>query len=142
MTFEILPKWKIRRLEWCVAIMTLGFGIFLNAGATSMSGPAYDQLLRWMPESRWGDAFLLTGAAHFTALVINGHAPWTPFVRFGTSCLNLLIFVLFSYGFWKVTPWSTAVFIYGSLGFLTSMCVEGSVKDCFRLMMKVEDAPH
>lgn len=140
MTFELLPKWRLRRLEWCVAIFTAGYGMFLGAAPASMDSPAYAYLLKWMLEARWGDIFLVVGLSCFCALVINGHAPWTPFVRFITSCLNLLLYLLFAYGFHQVDPWSTAVYVYSGWAVLAGLCVESSVKDCLRLILKVPDA--
>lgn len=120
---------KDRRLEWWLAAMTFGFGIWLADGAYSMDSAAYNILRTWMVESDWAILFVVTGAMHLIALGINGRAWWTPFVRVFVTAGNSLVYISFAAGFWSIDSQSTAVWIYSSLCVAALICIYGAVKD-------------
>lgn len=123
-------RFKDRIFEWWLAANTFGFGVFLGAGVPSMDSPAFAQLVAWLPEAAWAAFFAVTGLLHLIALAINGRRWWTPFVRSGTTALNLTAYVFFGVGFLLLDPSSTAVYSYTvMIGSAAAICFFRAVKD-------------
>lgn len=128
-----MPKvihFKERKIEWWFASQTAGLGLFLMHPESSMDSIAFETLTRWMPEYDWGLLFMVTGAAHLTALGINGRRWWTPFVRVTATVVNALTYAAFMVGFSAIDPWTTAVWTYGpSILSAACICIFGAAED-------------
>lgn len=123
-------RFKDRVFEWWLAANTFGFGCFLGAGMESMDSLAFSQLTRWFPEEAWAAFFAITGFLHLIALIINGRRWWTPFIRSGTTALNLAAYVFFGLGFMLIDPSSTAVYSYTvMIGSAAAICFFRAMKD-------------
>lgn len=101
-----------RRLEWWLARFTVVYGVWLLLLPGSMDGPGYAVLTRWAEAECWGAAALIVGAAHWTALCINGMAAWTPYARAGAAALNAIFFAVIGTGFLLADANSVSVSVY------------------------------
>ena len=122
-------RFRNRNLEWWLAATTAGLGMFIGLGDSSMSSPAYQQLLSWFSEEMWATFFTLTGVLHLIALAINGQAWWTPLVRSVMSAVNGTVFTLFAAGFYALNPDTTAVFSYSAFAVAAFVCFYKAAKD-------------
>lgn len=120
-----------RKLEWMLAIYTLGFGIWLLLPATSLNPSSFANALYFMDEGTWGAIYAIVGAFHLFALHVNGRAAWTPFGRLGAVTLNSQVFLAITVGVFPSNPWGSGVFTYGFLGiFFCGVCVISAAMDC------------
>ncbi|WP_072296157.1 hypothetical protein [Paracoccus sp. SM22M-07] len=119
---SILSWWftnfRQRRLEWCIALYTVGFGAFLMLPFVSFATAGYRGVLTLMSEFSWGLVYLLTGILHNVALHVNGRAAWTPFARVVTLFLNSQVFLAFALAFAHSNPAGSGVFTYAVIATL------------------------
>lgn len=114
-TFTRFPE---RRLEWVLAIYTLGLGLWLSMPAHSMNANSFVGALRLLPESGWGAIYIIVGVAHFAALHVDGRGWWTAFVRLAAVGINSQVFLALARGLITSNAWGTGVYTYGALGIL------------------------
>lgn len=122
-----------RKLEWLLAIYTLGFGLFLLMPEASMNSRGFDSSLALMPETGWGITYTIVGALHNLALHVNGRGAWTPFGRLAALTLNSQVFLTLTLGILDSNPWSSGVYTYAffSLGFCGAAIYTAAL-DCGR----------
>lgn len=122
-----------RKLEWLIALYTVGFGAFLMLPWISMSPRSFRGALAVMGEFSWGGTYLGVGVIHAIALHINGRSAWTPFARAGALFLNANVFLAMTLGIAEVSPVSTGVFTYGFLCFgFCGAAIASAAHDCGR----------
>lgn len=130
---RILTNYNKRKLEWSLAIYTLWFGGMLMLPPNSMATPAYASVLQHMDETTWGIVYTCVGAAHCTALHINGRAWWTPLVRLAALATNCFVFLGLCMGFAHFDPFSTATLTYGFIGvWFCGAALLTAAEDCGR----------
>ncbi len=121
-----------RETEWTISIAATGFGIWLIWPMPSMDGAAFSVLTNWAPEPQWGLLFFLTGISHVVALVINGRAAWTAWVRAGCAALNFMTYVMLAAGFWVLDPATTGVYSYSIFAAMALAAWVRAIRDGFR----------
>ena len=135
---------RIRRLEWSLAVYTLAFGLFLMLPAVSFATTGYHGVLGYLSEFNWGLLYCLTGVLHNVALHVNGRASWTPFARLLTLFLNSQVFLAMAFAFAQSNPWGSGVFTYGAVGCLFCMiALVAAAEDCgreFKIWKEARDA--
>ncbi|WP_062560993.1 hypothetical protein [Paracoccus aminovorans] len=134
-----------RKLEWMLAIYTLGFGLWLLIPATSMSVASFSRALGIMGEASWGALYAIVGACHAVALHINGRSAWTPFARLAAVSLNSQVFLAITAGIYPSNPWGTGVFTYGFLGIgFCGVCMVSAAVDCGKevKVWRIRNAAH
>lgn len=110
--------YEIRKLEWCIVIYTIGFGLWLVLPPAAMNTESFTQVLLIMPETSWGFAYTFIGIAHGYAMKINGRAAWTPWVRAVTLLMNSLMFQTIFWAIAASNPWGTGAYTYGFFAFV------------------------
>jgi len=126
----MIIKFKDRIMEWWLAANTLLFGLFISAPPTSMSSEIFNQLLQHISEKQWAVFFMITGATHLIALIINGRRWWTPILRSITSAANTSVFILFGVGILFSTPTAAGAYIYlVMISSAAAICFYRAVKD-------------
>lgn len=110
-----LTNYANRKLEWFIAIYTVGFGAWLLFPANSMNVVTFGRPLSWLPEPYWGMLYFLIGVFHAVSLQVNGRAPWTPFARSLSLIANSQILLALAGGSALVYPWGTGVYTYAAL---------------------------
>jgi hypothetical protein len=126
MRADILER---RRLEVFLAVATGGFGMFLMLPMESMGPPAFDFIKAGVAEPAWGLAFALNGAAHGFALAVNGSRWWSPLVRCWAALYSMVLYAIFTAGFYAYSPATTAVWTYGVLSFGSGIAAYWSWRD-------------
>lgn len=121
-----------RRLEVFLAFATLGFGMFLLLPMESMAAPSFRVITASVHEGLWGLAFLINGAAHVAALMVNGSRWWSPLFRFWAALYSVFLYAFLAAGFWLANPASTAVFTYGALACGSGIAVYWAWRDALK----------
>lgn len=120
-----------RKLEWMIAIYTLGFGIFLMLPPESFNPSSFANALYYANEVTWGAIYAAVGAVHIIALHVNGKRAWTSFVRLAAVTLNSQVLLSITVGIWTSNHWGSGVFTYGFLGFaFCGVCIVSAAIDC------------
>lgn len=131
--FPWFTRYRERRLEYAIALYTLGFGLFILIPGTAMRVIYFGEALHFAPEWAWGIGLSAIGALHAYALHINGRAAWTPFARFVVLFFNMQIFTALAIAVAHRSPLSTGVFTYGFLaGGFCGMAIYSAGVDCGR----------
>ena len=132
--FKWFTKYQERKLEFGLALYTLGFGLWLAIPGLSFAGSAgFDGVTSIMGERLWSALFVCVGAIHAYALHINGRAAWTPFARLAALLCNGVVLFNLAFGFWLYTPLSSGVYTYGFMAFgFCGMAIVAAAKDCGR----------
>ena len=122
-----------RRLEWCLAIYTVTFGVWIALPSESMSSPGFRSALSLMTEREWGALYIVVGMIHNIALHVNGRAAWTPFARVGAVFLNGQVFLAMALAIAQSSPWSSGVLTYGFFStFFCGVALIAAAQDCGR----------
>lgn len=121
-----------RRLEVFLALATGGFGLFLLLPMESMANPAFLYITANVSEPAWGLAFLMNGAAHMLALLVNGSRWWSPLVRCWAALWSVVLYAVLTLGFWAFSPATTAVWTYGCLSFGSGIAVFWAWRDAVK----------
>ena len=129
--FGWFTHFRMRRLEWLLAIYTVFFGAALMLPPVSMASGSFVWLLAAMPESTWGALYFIVGTLHAMALHVNGRAAWTPFARLAALTLNSQVFLAMALYLTKSNPFGTGVITYGfiAIGFCGT-CIAAAAYDC------------
>lgn len=127
-------KFSERKLEFGLALYTIGFGLWLAIPGLSFTGSAgFAGVVSIMGEHLWSVMFFCVGTIHLYALHINGRAAWTPFARLAALLGNSAVLFNLSFGFWLNTPLSSGVYTYGFFAFgFCGMAIVPAAKDCGR----------
>lgn len=121
-----------RRLEVFLATATGGFGLFLLLPMVSMATPAFTYITADIAEPAWGLVFAMNGAAHVTALAVNGSRWWSPLIRSWAALYSVVLYGVLALGFWAYSPATTAVWTYGSLSFGSGIAVYWAWRDAVK----------
>lgn len=108
----VFTNYVNRKLEWFIALYTIGFGLWLSLPPGSMNVVTFGRPLSWFSESEWGFMYLIIGLFHAFSLYINGRASWTPFARALFLLANSQILLALAGGAALVYPWGTGVYTY------------------------------
>lgn len=116
---KFFTHYPTRKLEWCIAMYTIGFGLWLMLPTEAMNTASFRGVLSMMSEGAWGRTYTLIGLAHVFALHVNGRSAVTPFLRLSVLLANSGMFQAMFWAVLAANPWGTAVFTYGffAIGF-------------------------
>lgn len=115
--FPWFTNYAQRKLEWCIAIYTVWFGLWLSGPWDAMNPTSFDNVLKYADEHTWGAVYVVVGVLHNYALHVNGRSSWTPFVRCGALLLNCNVFLAMTIGLAQTNPGGTAVSTYSFMVF-------------------------
>lgn len=103
---------RIRALEWGLAVVLLNVGLVLVQPAATFSNPAFATMEAWAPEWVWAIGCLSTAAVRLAALWRNGAWMPSPWLRLGTSVVSALFWlqVLLGMAASSVLPLGVAIF--------------------------------
>lgn len=91
--FPTPTHFRIRALEWGLAVIMLNVGLVLIQPADTFRNPAFHTMGRWAPESVWALGCLFFGSLRLLALWRNGAWMPSPWLRLGTSVVSALFWL-------------------------------------------------
>lgn len=80
-----------RWAEVSLALAIIGIGVLLTGFPVVFKSSIYDAMRLVMPGRDWGMLFTTIGTARVVFLIVNGHYPQSPSVRFYLSLLTLFV---------------------------------------------------
>jgi hypothetical protein len=125
----IVAHFKKRPDEAWLGGFTAGMGLWVLLPMSAMQSGGYAALLELQPEWMWGLMFLFVGLAHVTSVAVNGMCWWTPLARAATSLVIAVLYGSWVWGFWLVSPASTAVYFYSVMGLVSLHCLRAALFD-------------
>jgi hypothetical protein len=88
---------RTRTVEWLLAALMVGWGIFLLMPWTTFDAPLYHWLALLAGERTWGSFSVAIGALRMVALYINGSWRRTPLIRAFAAVMGLIWWIVIGF---------------------------------------------
>ena len=117
-------KFHSRLAEWLTSLMAISWGVELVLDPGMFGNPFFMGFQSLAPQRVWAVVALLIGFIRVSALVINGHARFTPHVRSLMALVSFLGWIAICFGFHEagritlgmvIYPWLAAADFYSAL---------------------------
>lgn len=110
-----------RRYEMTLAVAIMALGVMFSAESGIFeTGLPLNYLSSVAPHWVWGQALTIIGCGRLVALIVNGHWPLGPRVRWWLSSLCIPIWALIAVGYWLNLPTTSAfpTLVFGPVALL------------------------
>ncbi len=118
----IRSHFPVRALEWYLAGIIFAFGWQLILDPPNFGASAYQPMLVYASEFKWGAGCMMLGGARLIALFVNGsfagtaYSRWSPHVRATAAFASCFFWSQATLSVWAGNPGATiVVFFTGSL---------------------------
>lgn len=142
----IADHFPVRRSEWTLACIMIGWGAILIAPRMTFAGsPAWSQMAAMMDEQTWGWLAIIIGSFRLIALVLNGtfskswYGRWSPHVRALASFLACFLWLQISFGLWASGEVPPGLAAYVGLLAQDVMNIIAATKDAANMDRAVAD---